>query len=37
MQYQEAAGGAAAGVGFRGIEGAECREGVVAGGVRATS
>jgi ribonucleoside-diphosphate reductase alpha chain len=37
MQYHEAAGGVAAGVGFRGIEGADYREGVVAGGVRATS
>jgi len=37
MQYQEAAGGAAAGVGFRGIEATEFREGMVAGGVRATS
>ncbi len=38
MQYQEAAGGAAAGLGFRGIEGADYREeGAVAGGVRATS
>jgi len=37
MQYQEAAGGAAAGVGFRGIEATEGREGMVAGGVRATS
>ncbi len=37
MQYQEAAGSAAAGVGFRGIEATECREGMVAGGVRATS
>ena len=38
MQYQEAAGGVAAGLGFRGIEGADYREeGAVAGGVRATS
>ena len=38
MQYQEAAaGGVAAGVGFRGIEGAEYQDGMVAGGVRATS
>jgi ribonucleoside-diphosphate reductase alpha chain len=37
MQYQEAAGGAAAGVGFRGIEVADHLEGMVAGGVRATS
>ena len=38
MQYQEAAGGVAAGLGFRGIEGAGYREeGAVAGGVRATS
>jgi ribonucleoside-diphosphate reductase alpha chain len=37
MQYQEAAGGAATGVGFRGIEATEGREGMVAGGVRATS
>jgi ribonucleoside-diphosphate reductase alpha chain len=37
MQHQEAAGGSAAGIGFRGIEPAERRQGVVAGGVRATS
>jgi ribonucleoside-diphosphate reductase alpha chain len=38
MQYQEAAAdGVAAGAGFRGIEGVDYREGMVAGGVRATS